>query len=84
MFSSAVRIQWRVLRGAKKGVLSKFVEDAVNWSLFDLTAMQVRESFADLPADEVHNMIDDGPRERPQIQASSPKTPLPKTTEFGA
>lgn len=46
-------------RGLKKGDLSKFVEDAVKWRLFDLTLAEVREGFADLSADEVQDLVDE-------------------------
>ncbi len=46
-------------RGLKKGALSKFVEDAVKWRLFDQTVNQVRESFASVPADDLQRMIDE-------------------------
>ena len=46
-------------RGLKKGALSKFVEDAVKWRLFDQTVNEVRRSFADLPADQLQNLIDE-------------------------
>ena len=46
-------------RGLKKGALSKFVEDAVKWRLFDQTVTDVRESFADVPPNELQNVIDE-------------------------
>lgn len=46
-------------QGFKKGALSKFVEDAVKWRLFDQTVGQVREAFTDVPADELQNIIDE-------------------------
>ncbi len=45
--------------GLKKGALSKFVEDAVKWRLFDRTVSQVRDAFVDLPANALNNMIDE-------------------------
>jgi hypothetical protein len=45
-------------RGLKKGSLSKFVEDAVKWRLFDQTVSEVREAFADVPPDDIQNLID--------------------------
>ncbi|HTW58856.1 MAG TPA: ribbon-helix-helix domain-containing protein [Terriglobales bacterium] len=47
------------LRGLKKGALSKFVEDAVKWRLFDQTVSEVREAFADVPLDELNTLIDE-------------------------
>lgn len=35
----------------KKGVLSKFVEEAVRWRLADRTIAEVRCKFTDLPAE---------------------------------
>lgn len=46
-------------RGFKKGALSKFVEDAVKWRLFDQTVTQVRAAFADVPARDLDPMIDE-------------------------
>jgi hypothetical protein len=46
-------------QGLKKGALSKFVEDAVKWRLLDQTVSQVRKAFADLPARELHSLIED-------------------------
>ena len=46
-------------QGLKKGALSKFIEDAVKWRLFDQTVNEVRQAFADVPADELDNMIDE-------------------------
>lgn len=46
-------------RGLKKGALSKFIEDAVKWRLFDETVHEVRKAFADVPPDELDNMIEE-------------------------
>ncbi|MGB8918171.1 MAG: ribbon-helix-helix domain-containing protein [Candidatus Sulfotelmatobacter sp.] len=46
-------------QGLKKGALSKFVEDAVKWRLFDQTVNQAREAFASVPAGELRDTIDD-------------------------
>jgi hypothetical protein len=46
-------------RGLKKGALSKFVEDAVKWRLLDQTVNEVREAFADMPADELDSLINE-------------------------
>jgi len=40
-------------------MLSKFVEDAVKWCLFDQTVNQARQAFADLPSDQLNCMIDE-------------------------
>ncbi len=44
-------------QGLKKGALSKFIEDAVKWRLFNQTVGEVREAFAGVPADELDKMI---------------------------
>lgn len=46
-------------QGLKKGALSKFVEDAVKWRLFDRTVSQARDAFADVSEDELRSMIDE-------------------------
>jgi hypothetical protein len=46
-------------RGMKKGDLSKFIEEAVKWRVFDQTLTEVRSKFADLPADELEALIDE-------------------------
>jgi hypothetical protein len=46
-------------QGLKKGALSKFIEDAVKWRLFNQTVDEVREAFVDVPTDELHNIIDE-------------------------
>jgi hypothetical protein len=46
-------------KGLKKGALSKFVEDAVKWRLFDQTVNQAREAFASVPVGELRDTIDD-------------------------
>jgi ribbon-helix-helix protein len=45
-------------QGMKKGDLSKFIEEAVKWRLFDQTVSEVREAFADVPPDKLQKMID--------------------------
>lgn len=44
-------------RGMKKGDLSKFIEDAVKWRLFDLTLNEARAGFSDLDTDEMEALI---------------------------
>lgn len=46
-------------RGLKKGDLSKFIEEAVKWRVLDQTIAETRSKFADLPADELREMIDE-------------------------
>lgn len=46
-------------QGTKKGDLSKFVEEAVKWRLFDLNLAEFRKGFADMTADEVQDLVDE-------------------------
>jgi len=46
-------------RGLKKGDLSKFIEDAVKWRVFDQTTTEVREAFADLAPESLQDLIDE-------------------------
>ncbi len=46
-------------RGMKKGDLSKFIEDAVKWRVFDQTLAETRSKFADMPPDELEALIDE-------------------------
>jgi hypothetical protein len=46
-------------RGMKKGDLSKFIEDAVRWRVFDQTLAQARGAFADVPAGELEAIINE-------------------------
>jgi hypothetical protein len=46
-------------RGLKKGDLSKFIEDAVKWRVFDQTTTEVRETFADLAPESLQDLIDE-------------------------
>lgn len=65
----------RVLRaylgsqGQKKGDLSRFIEEAVRWRMFDRTVQDVRARAAHIPAGELQAIIDEAVaavrRERP-------------------
>jgi hypothetical protein len=46
-------------QGSKKGALSKFVEDAVKWRLFDKTVNQARKAFASMPESKLRDTIED-------------------------
>jgi hypothetical protein len=46
-------------RGMKKGDLSKFIEEAVKWRVLDQTMAEVRGQFADLPAADIEEIIDE-------------------------
>ena len=46
-------------RSMKKGDLSKFIEEAVKWRLFDLTLTEARTGFDDLSAEELDTLVDE-------------------------
>jgi hypothetical protein len=46
-------------RGMKKGDLSKFIEEAVKWRVFDQTIAEARSKFADMPPEELETLIDE-------------------------
>ena len=46
-------------RGLKKGDISKFIEEAVKWHVLDQTIAEVRSKFADMPPDELQDLIDE-------------------------
>ncbi len=46
-------------RGAKKGDLSKFIEEAVRWHVFHRTVLDIRERNADTEPDELQRIIDE-------------------------
>jgi hypothetical protein len=46
-------------RGLKKGDISKFIEEAVKWRVLDQTIAEVRSKFADMPPDELQDLIDE-------------------------
>jgi hypothetical protein len=45
-------------QGMKKGALSKFVEDAVRWRLFDQTVTAIKARHADTDATTLMELID--------------------------
>jgi Holliday junction resolvase len=46
-------------QGAKKGDLSKFIEEAVRWRVFNLTVQDIRERNADIDPEELQRIIDE-------------------------
>jgi hypothetical protein len=46
-------------QGAKKGDLSKFIEEAVRWHVFHRTVQDIRERNADIDPDELQSLIDE-------------------------
>jgi len=45
-------------RGMKKGDLSKFVEEAVRWRIFDRTVQEIKARNADASPEELQKLID--------------------------
>ena len=45
--------------GMKKGDLSKFVEEAVNWRLIRQTVSDVQARFSDLESDDIESLIEE-------------------------
>jgi hypothetical protein len=46
-------------QGAKKGDLSKFIEEAVRWRVFHCTVQEIRERNAGTDPDELQRIIDE-------------------------
>ena len=46
-------------QGMRKGDISKFIEDAVRWRMFDQTVQAIKARNADIPADELQGAIDE-------------------------
>jgi len=64
-------------RGMKKGDLSKFIEDAVRWRVFEQTLSETRAAFSDLAPEALQDLIDEATEavrhERRQTLANPPK-----------
>ena len=50
-------------QGAKKGDLSKFIEEAVRWRVFHRTVQDIKVRNADTDPDELQGVIDEAVRE---------------------
>jgi hypothetical protein len=50
-------------QGAKKGDLSKFIEEAVRWRVSNLTVQDIRQRNVDVDPDELQRIIDETVRE---------------------
>ncbi len=50
-------------RGMKKGDLSKFIEEAVRWRIFNRTVQNIKARNADTDPDELQALIDGAVRE---------------------
>lgn len=46
-------------RGMRKGDISKFVEEAVRWRMFNQARNKLRTSFEDISASEVQDLVDE-------------------------
>src|SRR5271156_3050021 len=46
-------------QGAKKGDLSKFIEEAVRWHVFNRTVQDIRDRNTDTDPDELQRIIDE-------------------------
>ena len=49
--------------GAKKGDLSKFIEEAVRWRVFHRTVQDIKARNSNTDPNELQNLIDDAVRE---------------------
>jgi hypothetical protein len=43
----------------KKVDLSRFIEEAVKWRVFDLTAKETRAAFATPPTEQIESLVDE-------------------------
>ena len=50
-------------RGMKRRDLSKFIEEAIRWRLFDLTVQDIRQRNADTNPEELQRIIDESVEE---------------------
>ena len=50
-------------QGAKKGDLSKFIEEAVRWRVLQCTVQDIRARNADADPDEIQRIVDEAVRE---------------------
>lgn len=64
-------------RGMQEGELSKFIEEAVKWRVFDQTLGEAREKFADLPPDDLQALIDEATS---SVRAETPPSARPKNS----
>ena len=46
-------------RGARKGDLSRFIEEAVLWRMLDEACAKAREGFTDLADEQVQRLVDE-------------------------
>jgi hypothetical protein len=60
-------------QGMKKGDLSKFIEDAVRWRLFDQTVTAIKARNADTDPENLRKMIDETVGDVRRNKAKKPK-----------
>src|SRR5208282_3421600 len=68
-------------RGMKKGDLSKFIEDAVRWRVFQRTIEDIKARNADADPDEIQRIVDEAVGE---VRAESRAQPKVKPDARGA
>jgi Ribbon-helix-helix domain len=61
-------------RGARKGDLSKFIEEAVRWRVFHQTVQDIRERNADTDPVELQRIIDETVSEVRAVRRAKRKT----------
>ena len=71
-------------RGMKKGDLSRFIEDAVRWRLFDQTVEAIKDRNADTDPDEPMDLIDSTVREVRCERARRLVSLFPEMLDHGA
>jgi hypothetical protein len=63
-------------QGMRKGDLSKFIEDAVRWRMFDQTVQRVKARHAEIDAEDLQAAIDEAcAAVRSEMWPRRPKTP---------
>jgi hypothetical protein len=63
-------------QGMRKGDLSRFIEDAVRWRMFDQAVQGVKARNADIPAEDLQAAIDEAcAAVRAEMWPTAPKTP---------
>ena len=62
-------------RGMPEGDLSKFIEEAVKWRVFDQTLGEARDKFADLTPDDLQSLLDEATA---SVRAELPPSARPK------
>ena len=60
-------------RGMKKGDLSKFIEDAVRWRVFQRTVQDIKARNADADPDEIQRIVDEAVGEVRAERRAQPK-----------